>query len=87
MIKIAGTLPVKSRLPLSAWLLAALVTVFSFASSLINVGMMPNPGYFDCVAGKPVNAGSSCERTGCPCPSCRRSDMARLAAFPASDRD
>ena len=42
MIKIAGTLPVKSRLPLSAWLLAALVTVFSFASSLINLGMMPN---------------------------------------------
>ena len=42
MIKIAGTLPVKSRLPLSAWLLAACVTVFSFASSLINVGTMPN---------------------------------------------
>ena len=42
MIKIAGTLPVKSRLPLSAWLLAALVTVFSFASSLINVGTIPN---------------------------------------------
>ena len=42
MIKIAGTLPVKSRLPLSAWLLAACVTVFSFASSLIDVGTMPN---------------------------------------------
>jgi len=42
MIKIAGTLPVKSRLPLSAWLLAALVTLFSFASSSINVGTMPN---------------------------------------------
>ena len=42
MIKIAGTLPVKSRLPLDAWFLAALVTVFSFASSLINVGTIPN---------------------------------------------
>jgi hypothetical protein len=42
MIKITGSLPVKSRLPLSAWLLAALVTVFSVASSLINVGVMPN---------------------------------------------
>ena len=41
MIKIAGTLRVKSRLPLSAWLLAALVTVFSLASWLINVGTMP----------------------------------------------
>jgi hypothetical protein len=42
MIKIAGTLTVKSRLPLSAWLLAACVTVFSFASSLIDAGTMPN---------------------------------------------
>jgi hypothetical protein len=42
MIKIAGTLPVKSRLPLGAWLLAALVTVFSFASSLTNAGTKPN---------------------------------------------
>jgi hypothetical protein len=40
MIKIAGTLPVKSRLPLSAWLLAALVTLFSLASSLTHVGTM-----------------------------------------------
>jgi|RifCSP13_3_1023840.scaffolds.fasta_scaffold759110_1 hypothetical protein len=36
MIKIAGTLPVKSRLPLSAWLLAALVTLFS----LMHAGTM-----------------------------------------------
>ena len=42
MIKIAGTLPVKSRLPLGAWLLAALVAVFSFASSLTNGGSKPN---------------------------------------------
>jgi hypothetical protein len=37
MIKIAGTLPVKSRLPLSAWLLAALVTLFSL---VMHVGTM-----------------------------------------------
>ena len=42
MIKIAGTLPVKSRLPLSAWLLAACVSVLSFASSLVDTGTMPN---------------------------------------------
>jgi hypothetical protein len=38
MIKIAGTLPVKSRLPLKAWLLAALVTLFSLASLLMHEG-------------------------------------------------
>ena len=38
MIKIARTLPVKSRLPIHAWLLAALVTIFSLASSLIQEG-------------------------------------------------
>jgi hypothetical protein len=38
MIKIAGTLPVKSRLPLEAWLLAALVTLFSLPSSLTHEG-------------------------------------------------
>jgi hypothetical protein len=37
MIKIAGTLPVKSRLPLSAWLLAALVTLFTL---VMHVGTM-----------------------------------------------
>jgi hypothetical protein len=40
MIKIAGTIPVKSRLPISAWFLAALVTLFSFVSSLMHVGTM-----------------------------------------------
>ena len=38
MIRIAGTLPVKSRVPLKAWLLAALVTLFSLASSLMHEG-------------------------------------------------
>ena len=45
MIKIAG-LPVKSRLPLSAWLLAALVTLFSFVSSLKHVGTTPEQAIF-----------------------------------------
>jgi hypothetical protein len=40
MIKIAGTLTAKSRLPLSVWLLAALVTLFSLASSLMHEGTM-----------------------------------------------
>jgi hypothetical protein len=40
MMKILGSLPVKSRLPVSAWLVAALVTLFSFASSLMHVGML-----------------------------------------------
>jgi hypothetical protein len=37
MIKLA--IPVKTRLPMKAWLLAGAVTVFSLASSL----MHPNP--------------------------------------------
>jgi hypothetical protein len=37
MIKRDGV-PVKTRLPLSAWALAALVTVFSLLSSLIATG-------------------------------------------------
>jgi len=54
MIKIAGTLPVKSRLPLSVWLLAALVTVLSVASSLINVGTMPNQAISIASQGNPA---------------------------------
>lgn len=38
MISIAGTLPVKSRVPFKAWLLAALVTLFSLVSSLMHEG-------------------------------------------------
>ena len=37
MIKLDGV-PVKTRLPLSAWPLAALVTLFSLLSSLIATG-------------------------------------------------
>jgi hypothetical protein len=37
MIKIVGTLPVKTRLPLKAWVLAGLVTLFSIATSLMHV--------------------------------------------------
>jgi xanthine/uracil permease len=37
MIKIAGSVPVKTRLPLTAWVLAGLVTLFSVVSSLVHV--------------------------------------------------
>ena len=33
MFKIAGTLPVKTRLPFVAWALAGLVTIFSLVTS------------------------------------------------------
>ena len=35
---IVGSLPVKTRLPLKAWVLAGLVTLFSLANSLMHVG-------------------------------------------------
>src|ERR1041384_2936916 len=38
------------------------------------------PGYSYCLARKPVNAGSSCQCPCRPCPSCRRSDRARMMA-------
>ena len=37
MFKIVGTLPVKTPLPLVAWVLAGLVTLFSLGTSLIQV--------------------------------------------------
>jgi len=37
MIKIAGVPPFKSRVPITAWVLAGLVTLFSIASSLMHV--------------------------------------------------
>jgi hypothetical protein len=37
MFKIVGTLPVKTRLPFAAWVLAGLVTLFSLATSLTQV--------------------------------------------------
>ena len=37
MIKITGSVPVKTRLPLTAWVLAGLVTLFSVLSSLVHV--------------------------------------------------
>ena len=35
MFKIAGTLPVKTRLPFAAWALAGLVAIFSLITSLV----------------------------------------------------
>ena len=37
MFEIVGTLPVKTRLPFAAWILAGLVTLFSLATSLPQV--------------------------------------------------
>jgi hypothetical protein len=37
MLKIVGTLPVKTRLPFAAWALAGLVTLFSLVNSLTHV--------------------------------------------------
>jgi hypothetical protein len=37
MFEIVGSLPVKTRLPFAAWVLAGLVTLFSLVSSLTQV--------------------------------------------------
>jgi hypothetical protein len=37
MVKIAGSVPLKTRLPLTAWVLAGLVALFSTVSSLVHV--------------------------------------------------
>jgi hypothetical protein len=37
MLKTVATLPVKTRLPLGAWALAGLVTLFSIINSLMHV--------------------------------------------------
>ena len=37
MFKIVGSLPVKTRLPFAAWVLAGLVTLFSLVASLTQV--------------------------------------------------
>ena len=37
MIKITGSVPVKTRLPLTAWVLAGLVALFLVVSSLVHV--------------------------------------------------
>jgi len=37
MRKISGTLPVKTRLPVAAWAVAGVVTLFSLISTLLHV--------------------------------------------------
>jgi hypothetical protein len=37
MLKIPNSIPVKTRLPLSAWAVAALLTVFSVVSSMLHL--------------------------------------------------
>ena len=47
MFKIVGTLPVKTRLPLVAWVLAGLVTLFSLVTSLTQVsGPKPETAHY-----------------------------------------
>ena len=38
--KIAGTLPVKTRLPFAAWVIAGLVTIYSFMASLVTPALI-----------------------------------------------
>ena len=42
MIKITGSVPLKTRLPLAAWVIAGLVTLFSMASSVVHVAPASN---------------------------------------------
>jgi hypothetical protein len=42
MITMTGGVPVKTRLPLTAWVLAGLVTLFSMVSSLMHVAPASN---------------------------------------------
>lgn len=42
MINITGSVPVKTRLPLTAWVLAGLVTLFSMVSSLVHIAPASN---------------------------------------------
>ena len=42
MIKITGNVPLKTRLPLAAWVIAGLVTLFSMASSVVHVAPASN---------------------------------------------
>jgi hypothetical protein len=45
MIKIAGAPPVKPRVPITAWVVAGLMTLFSLASSLMHTA--PNSAVQD----------------------------------------
>lgn len=42
MVKITGGIPVKTRLPVTAWVLAGLITLFSMVSSFVHVAP-PSP--------------------------------------------
>ena len=43
MLKIPNSIPVKTRLPLSAWAVAALLTLFSVMSSLLHLSPVDHP--------------------------------------------
>jgi hypothetical protein len=42
MLKIPNSIPVKTRLPLSAWAVAALLTLFSVLSSVLHLSPVEN---------------------------------------------
>jgi hypothetical protein len=46
MIKPAPILPVKTRLPIQAWIFAGLVTLFSIASSLTHLNVPPHSAVY-----------------------------------------
>jgi hypothetical protein len=59
MIKIPANIPVRMRLPLTAWVLLALVTLFSIGSRLEN-HVAPLSGYAGLTAQRPTTP----EKTG-----------------------
>lgn len=48
-----GSIPVKSRVPLAAWVFAGLLTLLSLCSSLVNVAVGPD-GHLSASASKQV---------------------------------
>jgi hypothetical protein len=48
-----GSIPVKSRVPLAAWVFAGLLTLLSLCSSLVNVAVGPG-GHLSASASKQV---------------------------------
>jgi hypothetical protein len=79
MIKIAGTIPVKTRIPRSAWLLAALMTIFSLVSPIMHVGARSGPAVrlsqHELQTGQKSLGG---QRSLSPLAPCRRADIAGL---------
>ena len=41
-MKTLGNLPIRSRVPVTAWVFAGLITVFSLVSTLVHVALAPS---------------------------------------------